>query len=604
MEREYVVSFILILAVIVIIGAIAYVYYPKVFDDVSSIAKDVFKFGQKEKNIKSTQYVVESILSSLEFCQGQDSVACSCEIKNKKPMAKDYKIFFKLVPGASGKTDMLIYAFSDQDEIIPIKLDAKGLKLDNLKIGIAYWANCPECGDDKAYGDIYCIFSSELAGKDAPMIIKGDAQQDWAFSYYNAQGVTFDQLSSKSEYSKLSRIGNMIKFDDNRYCFVTTNLLRPGDDSKFRPITLKKTDDFVKIMEASKNDQTSLTSRGAVSSNLRIGFQWPPIWIAKEGRALPDMNKVQALDKLKFNFGSCELLKKSVDAWRSSIKDEDTIDAETKEMLRPFSWPIAASGEMKVVCDSKTVNGKPVSWLDRIKAPINSPVLASTDGEVSEVCDENCLPGKKYVILKDKVETNSRTVQSSDYSVNDQGIIVNQAGELKLQNDISVIIYLGNLNTINKQKVAVGSKVLMGDVIGALGNPLDRNGPWLDYRVAYTDTGTPATGQYFNYLISAVKQQNYNIAVYPDFVKDRKVIFAREFSPYASLHAGGIKLAKTFYENCDNPSTPNNELDGAITLEANFGQSYRRTDFTYEDPNWKDSIKTAQASNPRSYRNI
>ncbi|MEK6816110.1 MAG: hypothetical protein AABY09_00730, partial [Nanoarchaeota archaeon] len=68
MEREYVVSFMPIISVILIIGAIAYMYYPKVFDDVSNIAKDVFKFGQKEKNIKSTQYVAESILSSLEFC--------------------------------------------------------------------------------------------------------------------------------------------------------------------------------------------------------------------------------------------------------------------------------------------------------------------------------------------------------------------------------------------------------------------------------------------------------------------------------------------------------------------------------------------------------
>ncbi|MEK6816662.1 MAG: hypothetical protein AABY09_03545, partial [Nanoarchaeota archaeon] len=522
----------------------------------------------------------------------------------KKPIPKDYKIFFKLVQGSSGKTDMLIYAFSDQDEIIPIKLDAKGLKLDNMKLGVAYWANCPECGDNKAYGDIYCVFNSELAGKDSPMILKGDAQQDWALAYYNSQGVPFDQLSAGSEYSQMSRIGNIIKFDDNRYCFVTTSLLRPGDDSKFRPITLKKTDDFVKIMDAAKSDQTILTSRGAVSTNFKIGLQWPPVWTEKEGRALPDMNKIEAMSKMKFAFGSCELLKKSATAWRSSVRDDDMLDAETKELLRPFAWPIAPSGEMKVVCDSKNVDGKPVFWIDRIKAPANTPVLASTDAEVMEVCDEKCLPGKKYVILKDKVEAASRTIQSSDYSVSDQGVIANQPGELNILNNISVLIYFGNLNTVNKQKVALGSKILMGDIIGALGDPLDRKGPWLDYRVAYTDAGSPATGQFFSYLISAVRQQGYNIAVYPDFVKDRNVIFAREFSPYASLHAGGIKLAKTFYEGCDNPSTPNSELDDAIKLEASFGQSYGRSDFAYEDPSWKDSIKAEQASNPRSYRNI
>ena len=105
MEREYVVSFILIVAVILIIGFVSYKYYPKVFDEVSSIAKDVFKYGDTQKKIKATQSSVQSIIDALSECQKTSYVHCTCNIKDKVPIAKDYRVFFKPIKNPSGISD-------------------------------------------------------------------------------------------------------------------------------------------------------------------------------------------------------------------------------------------------------------------------------------------------------------------------------------------------------------------------------------------------------------------------------------------------------------------------------------------------------------------
>ncbi len=258
------------------------------------------------------------------------------------------------------------------------------------------------------------------------------------------------------------------------------------------------------------------------------------------------------------------------------------------------------------MCEKKPENSNNVYWIDRIKAPAGTPVLASTDAQVFELCDEKCAPGKKYVILRDSVDTYEREADIGKLNMPaDAGVAKNANGKVDLKSELSILIYFGNLQSINSNKVKIGADIVHGEVIGSLGDPLDSRGPWLDYRVIYADESTDRnTIQFFNYAIGSARRQGYSFAGLPSILRGRDFFFAMDTSPYAKLHEAANRLPIENYENCEDPATDVSELKQAIALEKEPWTIFNGAQFTYEESGWPDIIKSAQSKNPRSYRNL
>ncbi|MEA3379223.1 MAG: hypothetical protein U9Q69_06360 [Nanoarchaeota archaeon] len=250
MEREYIIAFVIVLVVVFILGFMAVKYYPETFKEVGIIAKDVFDFGKEEKKIEQTQGNIQNLIDSLAKCQKYSAENCFCQIEKKNKLPVGYKIHLQLL-SKEGQPSMQLYSFSDEDKLVPVQTKNEALKLEGLKLGMAYWGHCKNCEPSKidkqtvddASPDIFCVFSSESTGKSSSIVLMGDSAGDWTFPFHTTQGVPFDQLSSEPKYKN---IGNIYKLDNKRYCFITSNLLRYNDDN-YNPPEFTKKDDVVKL---------------------------------------------------------------------------------------------------------------------------------------------------------------------------------------------------------------------------------------------------------------------------------------------------------------------------------------------------------------------
>ncbi|RME54186.1 hypothetical protein D6777_04640 [Candidatus Woesearchaeota archaeon] len=255
MEREYLVAFVIILAVVTIGLIVTSTYFPKLWSDVNKVADDVLG-NTKEKEAKElTNHNVKQILDALDSCKKNSKKLCTCQIENKKPLPTDYRVFFK-----QNSDNTIIYSIDNEDKIVKLATDEDALKLKGIKLGVAVFARPADSlrfsqkpirqlssnsnNLDVEERGIYCYFgtlSKDGTVKPLTIILKGDEDGDWSFpigptnSLFKSErsGFLLDQIGSSREDSIFNDIPNILKIDDNRYCFLTTNILEYRYDKEF-----------------------------------------------------------------------------------------------------------------------------------------------------------------------------------------------------------------------------------------------------------------------------------------------------------------------------------------------------------------------------------
>jgi hypothetical protein len=549
MEREYIIAFAIIIAVILVIGTISIFGFSKSIDLVKTTSKEIIGYGKTDTKKAEAQGAVQSLVNSLSNCQKNvGNVECTCSIDNKKSLPQNYRIFFQLQKDGKGAEDLLIFAFDNEDKIVQVKAETEALKLKGLKIGMAYWGYCNDCNDGSSSSkyNLYCIFNSE-ATKNAPIVLKGDSDNDWAFPFYKTQGVPFDQLAQDSKWKDYRNIGNILRLNNNQFCFMTTNIIRPLDTKDFSPIPLKKSDDIQLLFKGFD-----------MVMGVNVGTGSP---------ALQD-NHLQQMAKLKSQFQSC-ISSFDITSWRALKEDPLMQSKEAVENLRVLDWPIK-SNNLKIVCNKNT---EKKYWLDHIEAPIGTQVNSPTDMGVFEV-------GSNYVILTDKIDSYST-------NVNDPSSITSITQETSqsynIPHEISRVIYLGNLKEIIVKK---GSRIKLGEKIGALSSTK------LDYYSYFVDSkSTTGIENMYNLLKSNLASTGIRIEEPIPQIKD-KFLHSVRLQPLAQLHLGSTKLLPQQYIGCDDSSTTENELDAAIILTKELDSMYNKDNFDYGSPVWNELQKS------------
>lgn len=217
MERSYIVSAIIVIALLVVIALIALSFYPDFYTEITKISNDVFGIVPEED--QKTLDAQANFVSSIESCLSTDYVRCGCKLKSRD-LPENYYMMVRNTNGG-----VVISLLSNEDAIIGTpKL------IPNAKIGIAlhaYDSRKSTFSDSNVNAlDGVCLFDKDIK-------LKGNSDNVISTAIGKEAGKFYADTDSS-----FRTLPELHKVSGKSVCIITTDL-EQADFAEMQPFNLE-----------------------------------------------------------------------------------------------------------------------------------------------------------------------------------------------------------------------------------------------------------------------------------------------------------------------------------------------------------------------------